>query len=112
MATPDVTIQCIREATGPLGDFRMSILIQILRQSGLAFAVYEDSVRIILSRYKEHVAFWGVNSNTVTRELQELANTLSRNELELFNLYNIVSSSEWRQYLPQTHWHRDPSLPT
>jgi len=104
MLTPDLAIGWIRKATGPLGDFRMPILIRILRKSGLTFSPYEQTLMIILSRYKEHVTFWGINLNIVIRELRELANALSVNESQVFEVYNAVSPHDWRQFLPQLRW--------
>jgi len=100
MATTYEAIQLIRGATGPLGDFRMPILIQNLKRSGLAFSLPEETLRIILSRYKEHITFWGINSKVVTRELRELANALSMSELQISYDYENIAATYWRQFIP------------
>jgi len=70
----------VSRATGLLGDFRMPVCARIITREGIErgwlLKLTNDDIRRILRRYKEHVAFWNINSKKVSDELALFYNAL------------------------------------
>ena len=93
-------IDLIEASTGPLGDFKMPICKElILRRSISNMLRFEnETLEILVSRYKEHVSFWQVDPNVVLNELQGLARTLGMDPSEIGSIYDKAIPNNWRQF--------------
>ncbi|MGO9643767.1 MAG: hypothetical protein ACLPY5_03350 [Candidatus Bathyarchaeia archaeon] len=98
-STVNFVMELIDASTSPLGDFRMPVCIQrIIRLNlGSQFFYNQTATYILLSRYKDHVMFWGVNPITVTNELRELAKAIGMQERDILIYYDNVQPNYWKQ---------------
>jgi hypothetical protein len=101
----------IQRSTGVLGDFRMPVLISIIRSEQWSRdwtkRLTQVEVQRILARYKEHVVYWNVEPNVVDRELRELGDALRWDYQTIVGLYQIVPPKrmqpEYADFQGQSH---------
>jgi hypothetical protein len=87
----------IWRATGAFGDFRMPVVLAIIRTERFnrrwfdQFRYDNDSIRRVIARYKEHVRFWNVPVDVVQRELTEFAIELALDPQVVFREYDRLN---------------------
>ncbi len=98
-STVNFVMELIDASTSPLGDFRMPVCIQrIIRLNlGTKFFYDQAATTLLLSRYKDHVMFWGVSPATVTNELQDFAKAVGVDDRTVLAFYDNVPRDYWKQ---------------
>lgn len=90
-------INVIKQSTGPLGDFKLPVCINLITSHGILFS--DEDIDIILSRYKEHASFWNFGEEVITKEVTELGLAVHRDSYSLLQRFKSVDHSLWRQYM-------------
>jgi hypothetical protein len=90
-------INLIRQATGPLGDFKLPVCISLITSHGIFLS--DEDVDVILSRYKEHAKFWNFGEEAITRELNSLSVVAHRDSYSIVQRFKTIDRGLWRQYL-------------
>jgi hypothetical protein len=87
----------VQSSTGPLGDFKMPVCTNIVASKGLFLS--DEDIDVILSRYKEHVEFWNISQEIVSRELFSFINVANREPQSILSRFEVLDRWFWRQYL-------------
>lgn len=93
-------IDLIEASTGPLGDFKMPICIELIVRRDLSNMLHLEieTLAILVSRYKEHVSFWQIDPNVSWNELQGLARVLGMEPSEIGSIYDKAIPNYWGQF--------------
>ncbi len=91
-------IDLIEASTGPLGDFKMPICIELIARRGLSGMLRFETLEILVSRYKEHVSFWQINPNVTRNELPGLARAVGMEPSEIGSIYEKAIPNYWHQF--------------
>ncbi len=106
----------IWRATGAFGDFRMPVVLAIIRTEKFnggwfdQFRYDNDSIRRVIARYKEHVRYWNIPVDVVQRELTEFSNELGLDPQAVFREYDRLPAQRISPNEPKddspigSHW--------
>ena len=99
--TQSTVMELIYASTSPLGDFKMPLCMQRIIRFNLSNLFHSDlnAVNALLSRYKEHVMFWGISPITVTNELREFGRVIGMDDRAIIRYYDAVNPSFWKEFI-------------